>query len=183
MNVNNTNSGSSRSNPLWPEQGYCLTSNGSYLLNAGAGIYVQSGNVVLSNNSVVTTFGRGSIPTFRCLSGSARANVGNLISPLGDDITFSRSDPFTVRHGGSNDPGTLLVRSVRSLRREESGIYTYRTPDEKGNIVEFYVGLYHSNQSGIIANTIIVTKIVASSYNYIPSHRSCDFSNGGFPHQ
>ena len=112
---------------------------------AGAGIYVQSGNRVLPNNSVITTLARGTIPSFRCLSGSTRARVGRLIGPQGSDITFSSPDPFFVRQGTS---GTLSVRSVRSLRREETGIYTYRTPDENGNIVQFNIGLYHSNQSG-----------------------------------
>ena len=115
----------------------------------GAGIYVQSGNRVLPNNSVITTLARDTIPSFRCVSGSTRARVGRLIGPQGSDITFSSSDPFFVRQGTSYNPGTLSVRSVRSLRREETGIYTYRTPDENGNIVEFNFGLYHSNQSGM----------------------------------
>ncbi len=134
----------------------------------GAGIYVTSGtgiyatseyHKILPNNSLITTQGQNRVHRFQCLSGSARANVGRLISPLGDDITFSRSDPFSVRQGGSQDPGTLRVRIVRQPRREETGIYTYRTPDENGNIVEFYFGIYQTIQSGI------VSAVVSNSYS------------------
>ena len=106
-------------------------------------------NKVLPNNSLITTNGIGNnIPTFRCLSGSSVASVGNLIGPLGNDITLSLTDPFLVRRGGPYDPGTLLVRGVRPLQRNYTGIYTYRTPDEDGDIVDFHFGLYFANYSG-----------------------------------
>ncbi len=138
---------------------------------------MPGGGKALPNNSLITTLVRDRVPSFRCLSGSARVNVGHLIGPRGRDITLSTSDPFFARWGGSYNPGTLSVRSVRSLRREESGIYTYRTPDERGNFIEFYFGLYHSNQSGEfllkLVNYIDYTALVL---------RSCDFQFGLFPH-
>ena len=120
----------------------------NYILSlSGAGIFVEGGvNRVLANNSLITT--NRIVPTFRCLSGSSVSSVGNLIGPLGNDITLSPSDPFLVSRGSSYDPGTLLVRSVRPLQM--SGIYTYRTPDEDGEIVDFHFGLYLSNSSGTV---------------------------------
>ena len=101
----------------------------------------------LPNNGLITTSVRNTIPSFRCLSGSSRPNVGNLIGPDGTDTTFSTSDPFFISRGGSYDPGTLLVRSVRALEPEDSGIYTYQTPDENGDTVEFHFGVYPSNNT------------------------------------
>ena len=111
--------------------------------NAGAGIYVQSSDGALPNNSFITTLARDTIPLFRCLSGSSTPYVGQLIDNYGRDITNSDSDPFSVTLGGPSDPGSLLVRSLRPLRHNENGIYTYRTPDERGNIIDFHFGLYH----------------------------------------
>ncbi len=52
--------------------------------------------------------------------------------------------------GTSHDPGTLHVRSLRSLKPEESRIYTYRTPNEAGSIIDFNVGLYSTNRTSTI---------------------------------
>ena len=93
------------------------------LQNTGAGIFynVRGGGRVLSKNSIIdiTTL---VVPFFRCLSGSSSPNVGSLIGPHGTDITFATSDPFLVIRGGSNDPGTLLVRKIRHLVSKDSGI-------------------------------------------------------------
>ena len=116
------------------------------LQNTGAGIFynVRGGGRVLSKNSIIdiTTL---VVPFFRCLSGSSSPNVGSLIGPHGTDITFATSDPFLVIRGGSNDPGTLLVRKIRHLVSKDSGIYTYRSPDENGDILEFHFGVYPSS--------------------------------------
>ena len=109
---------------------------------------------MLSKNSLITTVGRNFVPLFRCLSGSSTPNIGNLIGPHGADITFSTSDPFFIRRGGSYDPGTLRIQSVRALEPEDSGIYTYRTPDENGDIVEFHFGIYLSTNISNKINTV-----------------------------
>ena len=111
-------------------------------------MYVQAGSRILPQNGLITTLARNTIPVFRCLSGSSTPNVGNLIDPNGTDITHSSSDPFIISRGGSYDPGTLLVRSVRPLGSEDSGIYTYRTPDENGEVIEFHFGLYVASSAG-----------------------------------
>ncbi len=120
------------------------------LYNIGAGIYVETGDQVLANNSVITNINQ-KVPHFRCLSGSNTSSVGSLIGPLGRDITRSYSDPFRIIRGASHDPGTLYVLSLRSLKLAESGIYTYRTPNEAGNIIDFNVGLYSTNSTSIHA--------------------------------
>lgn len=108
---------------------------------------MPTGDKVLANNSLISALTRNTTPSFRCLSGSSKSNVGNLIGPGGTDITYSTSDPFFVSRGGTYDPGTLLVRSARALKSKDSGIYTYRTPDENGKIVEFYFGVYFSSHT------------------------------------
>ena len=110
---------------------------------------MQSSGAVLPNNSLITTqTPSDTISNFRCLSGSSSRSVGNVIGPLGNDITFSHTDPFLVSRGSSYDPGTLLVRNIRPLQWADTGIYTYRTPDENGNIIDFHYGLYFSSYSG-----------------------------------
>ena len=120
---------------------------------AGAGVVVQPGDRVLPNNSLITTSSHNLIPRFHCLSGSLRSNVGNLIGPLGTDITLMSSDPFNVRHGRGTDPGTLLVfSSSNAMETDDNGIYTYHTPDENGDTVDFHFGIYDSTHSSEIVN-------------------------------
>ena len=95
------------------------------------------------------------IPSFHCLSGSAQPNVGNLIGPLGNDVTLSTTGPLNVVHGGLSDPGTLSVHSVRPLGLDDIGIYTYRTPDENGDVIDFHFGLYYSSNSGMVMICVI----------------------------
>ena len=122
----------------------------SYQYLAGAGIFVPAGSKVLSNNSLITTISPSLhfIPSFHCLSGSSQSRVGNLIGPLGTVITFSTSDPFHVTRGGSHDPGSLSVFSVRQIGSNDTGIYTYLTPDEKGEMLQFHFGIYLLNNTG-----------------------------------
>ena len=74
--------------------------------------------------------------------------MGNLIGPLGRDTTLSDTDPFLITRGGPGDPGTLNIQSVRPLESNDTGIYTYHTPDQNGKIVDFHFGLYYSSNSG-----------------------------------
>ena len=116
----------------------------------GAGIYVESTDTVLPNNSLISSKFRKKMSSFRCLSGSSQSHVGRLIGPLGNDITFSTSDPFLISRGGTHDPGTLYIRSLREFKTTDSGIYTYRTPNENRNIVDVNVGLYHYTISSTV---------------------------------
>ena len=111
----------------------------------GAGIYVAHGHVTLPNNGIILAGAGGRIGEFRCISGSNRFNVGHLFDINEVDITTSSSDPFlTLRH---TSPGTVQVRSIRSLRSNEQGIYTCRIPDETGTTVDVNVGLYLSTSN------------------------------------
>ncbi len=62
----------------------------------------------------------------------------------------------------AHDPGTLYVRSLRSLKPEENGIYTYQTPNEAGNIIDFNVGLYSTNRT----STILLLLSIRLLYTY-----------------
>ena len=81
--------------------------------------------------------------------------MGNLIGPLGNDVTLSTTGPLNVVHGGLSDPGTLSVHSVRPLGLDDIGIYTYRTPDENGDVIDFHFGLYYSSNSGMVMICVI----------------------------
>ena len=119
---------------------------------------MESTDTVLPNNGLIsTTILQQNMPSFRCLSGSLQSRVGHLIGPLGYDITFSTSDPFLISQGGTHDPGTLYIRSLREFESADSGIYTYSTPDESGNIVDINIGLYHYTISSTvdIANKVV----------------------------
>ena len=130
-----------------------LTNISCLVACAGAGVVVQPGDRVLPNNSLITTSSNNLIPRFHCLSGSLRSNVGKLIGPLGIDITFKNSDPFTVRRGRGTDLGTLLVfSSSNAMETDDNGIYTYHTPDENGDTVDFHFGIYDSTHSSEIVN-------------------------------
>ena len=109
-------------------------------------------NEVLPNNSLITVSGLlGRVPSIRALSGSNRSGVGRLIGILGNDITRSHSDPFIVSLGTSYDPGSMYVRCFRELSQEEVGIYTYRTPDEAGNLIDVNFGIYSTTASSNVA--------------------------------
>ena len=119
-----------------------LTDISSLVVCAGAGVVVQPGDKILPNNSVISTLSNNFIPRFYCLSGSSQSDVGTLIGPLGTDITRITSDPFTILRGRRADPGTMIVYSSKALEITDNGIYTYRTPDGNGNIVDFHFGIF-----------------------------------------
>ena len=102
---------------------------------------------VLSNNSLIVISFFASAYSFRGLSGSNKTRVGQLIGPLGNDISNSYTDPFVVSLGSRYDPGSMYVRCLRALRLGEVGIYTYRTPDEAGNDIDVNLGIYSSYSS------------------------------------
>ena len=115
-----------------------------FIITSGAGIYVAHGHDALSNNDMIVTGAGGRISEFRCISGSSRSNIGHLFDINEVDITMSNDDPFfTFRH----NPGTVHMRSLRSLRSNEQGIYTCCIPDETGTTVDVNVGLYLSSNN------------------------------------
>ena len=124
----------------------------------------------LPNNSLITTVSttQNVTPEFRCVSGSSKARVGRIIGPLGNDITFLTSDPFLVTQGSAFDPGTLLVRTLQQLDLNDTGIYTYRTPDEKANMIDFNFGIYLHDYAGK-SITILLHKFSITSIQTLQS--------------
>ena len=114
----------------------------------GAGIYVTAGQRALPNNGLIVAGADNRISEFRCLSGSSSPEVGQLLGPAGEDMTFIDSDNFLVRRGGIYDPGLVHVRRIVPLSDEEQGVYTCRIPDEKGVAVDVNVGLYFVDSAG-----------------------------------
>ena len=113
----------------------------------GAGVFVETVSEALPNNSLIMTVSSTQhvVPDLRCLSGSSKPGVGRIIGPAGNNITF---DPFLVTQGRSVDPGTLLVRTLQQLDLNNTGIYTYRTPDENANTIDFNFGIYLYDYAG-----------------------------------
>lgn len=99
---------------------------------------------LIPNNTIILTDNFGQIPRLQCISGSQLPNVGEWISPLGQDITNSASDSFDILVGGHSDPGylDLSLHSGRILTVHEQGVYTCRIPDETGMNYSFHVGIY-----------------------------------------
>ena len=114
----------------------------------GAGIYVTSGQKALPDNGLIIADANNRISEFRCLSGSSSSEVGQLLNPAGEDITFIDSDVFLVRRGGIYDPGLIHIHRIVPLSDEEQGVYTCRIPDERGTAVDVNVGLYLNKSAG-----------------------------------
>ena len=108
-----------------------------YLFDAG-----NEGMIV--NNSIVLTDNFGQIPHLQCISGSQSSNVGQWISPTGNDVTYVSTDSFDITLGDSSDPGYIEVSLVagRSVTFSDQGVYECRIPDEDGILVSLFVGIY-----------------------------------------
>ena len=137
---------------------------------AGAGVFVETVSEALPNNSLITTVSSTQhlTPNIRCLSGSSKARVGRIIGPLGNDITFLTSDPFLIARGTSADPGTMFMRTQLQLDLNNTGIYTYRTPDENADTIDFNFGIYLHDYAGK-SITILLHKFSITSAQTLPS--------------
>lgn len=114
----------------------------------------------LPNNSLIVAGVDNRISEFRCLSGSSSSGVGQLISSAGEDITFLHSDQFLVRKGQRYDPGTVHVRRVAPLTRDEQGVYTCRIPNEEGVTLDVNVALYLKDSAGMSNSYRSCTSVV-----------------------
>ena len=84
------------------------------------------------------------MPRLQCISGSNSPNIGQWIAPLGQDATYSTSDPFDVVLGSMNDPGymDITLHSGQFITFSDQGIYTCLIPDEAGVTHPVLVGIY-----------------------------------------
>ena len=99
---------------------------------------------IIPNNDITVTNNFGQLPSLQCISGSQLANVGQWITPSGQDATYHTSDPFDVIVGDESDPGFLEIslHSGQFITYEDQGVYTCRIPDDKGALVSLHVGIY-----------------------------------------
>ena len=108
----------------------------------GAGIYANSAQKALMNNSVIKADYLGKLGEFSCMSGSKQGGVGQFIGRYGRDITYRYGDPFHVSIGGIQNPGLVQVSSYTTFSASYQGVYTCRIADETGRLVDINIGLY-----------------------------------------
>lgn len=98
----------------------------------------------IPNNSIILTNDFGQIPRFQCISGSLLPNVGQWVTPSGQDVTLATEDLFDVVAGTEDDPGYLDIslHTGQILSIHDQGVYTCHIPDETGTVVSFHVGIY-----------------------------------------
>ena len=119
------------------------------LFTTGAGIYVTGGMQSLPNDGLIIAHAYSKrISEFRCLSGTTRHNVGQLIGTNGLDIVGNSTDPFLVTRGSAYSPGMIHVRNTLTFEEGYDGIYTCKLPDENGAISSVNVGLYRTGVKG-----------------------------------
>ena len=88
------------------------------------------------------------ISEFRCLSGTTKHNVGQLIGINGLDIVSDSTDPFFITRGSTNSPGLIHVRNTLTFEEGYDGIYTCKLSDENEAIFSVNVGLYRNGVEG-----------------------------------
>ena len=93
---------------------------------------------------MIVTDNFGQIPRLQCISGSKVPNVGQWITPSGQDATRSAADPFDVALGSGNDPGyfNISLHPGRFIIFSDQGVYTCLIPDEAGLNRSVFVGIY-----------------------------------------
>ena len=105
----------------------------------GIGIFIQSSNVALANNSLIIANRHGGIPNFACFSGSTASGVGQLIDCNGLDISRKSGDLFVVQYGSA---GEFEVRVNGTFNMSYEGVYSCRMTDHLGQIMDFNFGIY-----------------------------------------
>ena len=98
----------------------------------------------IPNNSIVLTDKFGQIPSLQCISGSSLPNIGQWLSPSGQDVSQSSLDPFDAVSGDLVDPGyiNLSMHFGRVLSIHDQGIYSCHIPNEFGENTSVTVGIY-----------------------------------------
>ena len=135
----------------------------------GAGIYANSANKTLMNNSLIKADSNQRLGEFSCMSGSKQDGIGQFIGRDGKDITYKSGDPFHVSIGGKRNPGLIQVNSY-TLYASYQGVYTCRIPDETGNSVDINVGLYRYEFNSESLITQLVTDRSISCIQRICDH-------------
>ena len=93
---------------------------------------------MVRNNSIVQIATSDSVTELECISASGLADVGQFVSPNGNDLT---NDSAMVTVGGVTDPGFASLQ-LASYTRSNPGVYTCVIPDENGVLQHLHVGIY-----------------------------------------
>lgn len=112
----------------------------------GVGIHYD-GYGIVPNNSFVTTDISGTITSLSCISETTMPNVGQWLSPTGQDLTTENPSPFTVTLGGQDNPGYLNVQQSDGhiVTVSYHGIYQCIMPSENDVVSYLNVGIYPHN--------------------------------------
>ena len=99
---------------------------------------------IIPNNDIIVTNNFGQLPRLQCISGSQSADVGQWITPSGQDATHQTNDPFDIIVGDESDPGYLDIslHSGQVITYEDQGVYTCQIPDDMGALVSLHIGIY-----------------------------------------
>ena len=104
---------------------------------------------MVHNNSIVQIATSDSVTELKCISASGFADVGQFVSPNGNDLT---NDSVMVTAGGVTDPGFVSLQ-LASYTRSNPGVYTCVIPDENGVLQHLHVGIY-GRFNGIVRQTL-----------------------------
>ena len=113
--------------------------------STGVGLHL-TGVGPLPNNSIIIAGTTRAIGDLQCISASETPNIGQFISPSGQDL-LNESIPFNITVGGQDDPGRVIlsVAPEQVIRGSDGGIYTCIIPDEAGVEQAIHVGIYENN--------------------------------------
>lgn len=114
------------------------------LIVIGVALYLE-GTGLIQNNSITTTTMTGRIEQLQCISASRSANVGQWISPNGNDIT---NNSLITSVGNITDPGFISLE-LQSITINNQGVYTCVIPDENGVQQYLYIGIYYGRFSSM----------------------------------
>ena len=95
-------------------------------------------------------------------------NVGNWITPNGQNITYSTNGPFEVEVGDVNDPGYLDIglASGQQLQHEHQGVYTCQIPDKMRNLALLHIGIYLPTFVGKLQISLYLCTVSNTSTTY-----------------
>ena len=119
---------------------------------AGAGLWGTS--TFLYNMSSFRANTNGDIGTIYCHSSSFNSDVGQWISPQGQDITRNFFDPFSIQfNNGPNYPSyntfQLQSPSLQPFTSAYNGVYSCIVPDDQGIMQTLHIGIYSNHYSGM----------------------------------
>ena len=132
----------------------------------GVGLFGTSEPI--SNNSAFIADSENQIGVIYCHSASRESDIGQWISPAGNDITSTLTDSFEVAHFSETLPSytTLQLIQASSLGTVHQGIYSCVIPDETGVEQTLHIGLYPNTYTGMLC-ILVGTAVMIVSFVHV----------------